>query len=154
MQKFAVTVTNSAGLTGDGGLKAEAGRYNLYVSLACPWAHRAFIFRKPKGLEDMISLSAVNRYMGAHGWTFYEGRGGVIPESVNGAEFLCEVYAAAKQSIKADLNDGVTYYWCRYGLSKNQSFCNGFNETTSISPRSFTVSAPYVSRDKSNKINS
>ena len=55
-----VTADGSAGPSGEGGFKAEAGRYHLYVSLACPWAHRTLIFRKLKNLQDMISLSVVN----------------------------------------------------------------------------------------------
>jgi putative glutathione S-transferase len=73
---------------------AEAGRYHLYVSYACPWAHRTLIFRKLKGLEDMISVSVVNHFMGAHGWTFHEGDG-VIPDPIHDAEFLHQVYTAA-----------------------------------------------------------
>ena len=74
--------------------KAEAGRYHLYVSYACPWAHRTLIFRKLKGLEDMISVSVVNHFMGAQGWTFHEGDG-VIPDPILDAEFLHEVYTAS-----------------------------------------------------------
>ena len=58
-----VTADGSPGPTGSGGFKAEAGRYHLYVSLACPWAHRALILRALKGLEDMISVSVVNWLM-------------------------------------------------------------------------------------------
>ena len=74
--------------------EAEAGRYHLYVSYACPWAHRTLIFRKLKGLEDMISVSVVNHFMGAQGWTFHEGDG-VIPDPILDAEFLHEIYTAA-----------------------------------------------------------
>ncbi|MDH3201052.1 MAG: glutathione S-transferase family protein [Myxococcales bacterium] len=75
--------------------KAEAGRYHLYVSYACPWAHRTLIFRKLKGLEDMISVSVVNPFMGSEGWTFHEGDG-VIPDPVMNAEFLHQVYTKAE----------------------------------------------------------
>jgi glutathionyl-hydroquinone reductase len=75
-----VTPDGSPGPSGEGGFRAEPGRYHLYVSMACPWAHRTLILRKLKGLEDMISLSAVNTYMGAEGWTFDPGPG-VIPDS-------------------------------------------------------------------------
>lgn len=75
--------------------KAESGRYHLYVSLACPWAHRALIFRKLKGLEDVISLSIVEPLMGEQGWAFSDGQG-CIPDSVNGAEYLHQLYTKAQ----------------------------------------------------------
>jgi len=75
----------------------EAGRYHLYVSLACPWAHRTLIFRKVKGLEEAISLSVVDPYMGANGWEFGSSEG-CIPDSVNGAKTLHEVYTKADPS--------------------------------------------------------
>ena len=74
--------------------KAEPGRYHLYVSYACPWAHRTLIFRRLKGLEDMIGLSVVNHFMGSDGWTFHEGDG-VIPDPIHDAEFLHQIYTAA-----------------------------------------------------------
>jgi putative glutathione S-transferase len=89
-----VTPDGAPGLSGDGGFKAESGRYHLYVSLACPWAHRTLIFRKLKGLEEMISLSVVNWFMGKDGWTFDEGAG-VIADSQNKAQFMHQVYTAA-----------------------------------------------------------
>ncbi|HAV47589.1 MAG TPA: glutathione-dependent reductase [Psychrobacter sp.] len=90
-----VTADGSAGPTGVGGFKAEANRYHLYVSLACPWAHRTTIYRKLKGLEYMISLSVVHPFMGDKGWTFAEGAG-VIADPIVNANYLYEVYVAAK----------------------------------------------------------
>lgn len=72
----------------------EPGRYHLYVSLACPWAHRTLIFRRLKALEGMITLSVTHWHMGEQGWNFAPGEG-VVPDSVNGAEFMHQVYAAA-----------------------------------------------------------
>ena len=89
-----VTADGSPGPSGKGGFKAEAGRYHLYVSWACPWAHRTLIFRAIKGLEDMISISAVNPVMASEGWTFEPGDN-VIPDSVNGTSRLYEVYLKA-----------------------------------------------------------
>lgn len=90
-----ITPDGAAGASGSGGFKAESGRYHLYVSLACPWAHRTLIFRALKGLDKMISLSVVHWYMADHGWTFKQGDG-VIADNVNGADYLYQVYTAAK----------------------------------------------------------
>ncbi|MDG2294391.1 MAG: glutathione S-transferase family protein [Paracoccaceae bacterium] len=90
-----VTTDGRAGPSGKGGFKAEIGRYHLYVSLACPWAHRTLIFRALKGLEKMISVSVVHWYMAENGWTFDVGDG-VAPDTVNGAQFLYQVYTQAK----------------------------------------------------------
>ena len=90
-----VTTDGRAGPSGKGGFKAEIGRYHLYVSLACPWAHRTLIFRALKGLEKMISVSVVHWYMVENGWTFDVGDG-VAPDTVNGAQFLYQVYTQAK----------------------------------------------------------
>lgn len=65
-----VTADGSAGPSGSSGFKAEAGRYHLYVSLACPWAHRTLILRKLKGLESLINVSVVSWLMREQGWTF------------------------------------------------------------------------------------
>ena len=73
----------------------ESGRYHLYVSLACPWAHRTLIYRRLKGLEEHITISVVNPIMLENGWTFEEGEG-VVPDTVNGAEYLHQIYTAAE----------------------------------------------------------
>ena len=90
-----VTIDGAAGPSGEGGFKAESGRYHLYVSLACPWAHRTLIFRALKGLEDMISVSIVHWYMAENGWTFDVGKG-VAPDTVNGAQFMYQIYTNGK----------------------------------------------------------
>ena len=89
-----VTPDGSAGPTA-GGFKAEPGRYHLYVSLACPWAHRTLIFRKLKGLESVISVSVVHWLMLENGWTFADGPG-VVPDPLHGARYLHEVYTRAE----------------------------------------------------------
>ena len=86
-----VTPDGAPGPAGEGGFKAETGRYHLYVSLACPWANRTLIFRALKGLEQAISLSVVHWLMGENGWTFDDGPG-VIPDPIGGAQRLYEVY--------------------------------------------------------------
>ena len=80
---------------GSSGFPAEAGRYHLYVSLACPWASRTLVFRKLKKLEHAISLSIVDPWMRENGWEFSDGPG-CIPDMVNGARYLYEVYLAAE----------------------------------------------------------
>lgn len=79
---------------GTSGFPAEVGRYHLYVSLACPWAHRTLIMRRWKKLEGAISLSIVDPFMGEDGWTFSDAPG-AIADSVNGAKCLWEVYKKA-----------------------------------------------------------
>jgi len=90
-----ITPDGAPGPTGVGGYKAEPGRYHLYVSLACPWAHRTLILRKLKGLEGMISVSVVHWLMLENGWTFDDGPG-VIPDPIFGARYLYEIYARAE----------------------------------------------------------
>ncbi len=80
---------------GSSGFKTEPDRYHLYVSLACPWAHRTLILRKIKNLEDTISLSIVDPLMEEEGWEF-SGYSGSIEDSVNGSQYLHQVYTAAK----------------------------------------------------------
>ena len=89
-----ITKDGSAGPSGQGGFKVSSGRYHLYVSLACPWAHRTLIFRTLKGLEEMVSLSVVHWHMAEEGWTFKNGDG-VIPDSINNTQFLHQVYTMA-----------------------------------------------------------
>ncbi len=98
-----ITPDGRPGPSGTGGFRAEAGRYHLYVSLACPWAHRVLILRALKGLETMISVSVVNPYMGDHGWTFEPGPG-VIADPVGDAQYLYQVYLRAQ----ADYSGRVT----------------------------------------------
>jgi putative glutathione S-transferase len=89
-----VTADGSPGTTGQGGFPAEPGRYHLYISNACPWAHRTTIFRSLKGLEDMISVSVVHWLMGEEGWTFEPGAG-TIADPIFQAQYLHEIYTHA-----------------------------------------------------------
>ncbi len=85
-----VTPDGSAGPTGEGGFKAEAGRYHLYVALICPWASRTLVARRLKGLEHAISVSIVEPELSAEGWRFADGA-----DPVNGARHMHELYTAA-----------------------------------------------------------
>ncbi|WP_434677208.1 glutathione S-transferase family protein [Pseudomonas sp. R1-18] len=86
-----ITADGEPGPTGEGGFKAEAGRYHLYVSLACPWAHRTLIVRKLKGLEQLIDVSVVSWLMLENGWTFDEDKGS-SGDALDGHQFLHQRY--------------------------------------------------------------
>jgi glutathionyl-hydroquinone reductase len=90
-----ITKDGLKGPSGKGGFKAEPGRYHLYVSYACPWAHRALIFRALKGLENMVSLSVVAWFMGKDGWTFDNDDDVEIIDHLNNSEFLHQIYTKA-----------------------------------------------------------
>lgn len=90
-----ITPDGSPGPSGTGGFPAEPHRYHLYVSLACPWAHRTLIFRKLKRLEDLITVSVVNPEMGPEGWRF-GGYPGATPDTINGFQFLHQTYTLAQ----------------------------------------------------------
>ena len=87
-----ITADGAPGPSGDGGFKAESGRYHLYVSYACPWAHRTLIFRAIKGLADHITVDSVHPDMLADGWTFARDFDGATGDSLFGAAFLREIY--------------------------------------------------------------
>jgi len=86
-----VTADGQPGPTGDGGFRAEAGRYHLYVSLACPWAHRTLIFRQLKGLESLIDVSVVSWLMLENGWTFDKALGST-GDKLDNLDFLHQRY--------------------------------------------------------------
>ena len=90
-----VTADGSAGATGDAGFKAASGRYYLYVSYACPWAHRALIFRALKGLEDHIGLSVVHPEMLGEGWTFNSDFPGATGDKLFDLPFARDIYTKA-----------------------------------------------------------
>jgi len=89
-----VTPDGSPGPSGQGGFAAESGRYHLYVSLACPWAHRTLIFRSLKKLENVISVSITEPLYGKTGWEFGDARAGTA-DAINGKATLAEVYLLA-----------------------------------------------------------
>lgn len=93
-----VTADGAPGPSGQGGFRAEPGRYHLYVSLACPWAHRTLIFRALKGLEDAISVSVVHPDMLENGWEFGDCEAGDFNsgDPLYGSEYLYQLYRRAK----------------------------------------------------------
>ena len=115
-----ITADGSPGPTGEGGFPAEAGRYHLYVSLACPWAHRTLIFRALKGLEGMISVSVVNPYMGENGWTFEPGVG-VVADLVGQADYLYQVYLRAHSSYSGRVTVPILWDLKRNTIVNNES---------------------------------
>jgi len=92
-----VTVDGRPGPTGVGGFKAEPGRYHLYLSLACPWAHRTLIVRKVKQLESATTVSVVDPFMGDEGWAFSAPDGSLTPgatrDEVGGAPLAVDHHA-------------------------------------------------------------
>ena len=90
-----ITADGSAGPSGTSGFKAEAGRYHLYVSHACPWAHRALIFRTLKGLDDLIDISVVHPDMLGDGWTFQTDFNGATGDTLFGLPFARDIYTRA-----------------------------------------------------------
>lgn len=98
-----ITKDGSAGLSGKGGFVAESGRYHLYISHACPWAHRTMIFRTLKGLEDVISISVVHPLMPEESWMFEEYPG-ATKDHINGKKYLYENYLL----VDPDFNGLVT----------------------------------------------
>ncbi|UCG73659.1 MAG: glutathione S-transferase family protein [Chromatiales bacterium] len=115
-----VTPDGAPGPSGEGGFKAEPGRYHLYVSLACPWAHRTIIYRRLKDLEPLISMSVVNAYMGPEGWTFAPGHG-VVPDDVNGATRLHEIYTKADPGYSGRVTVPVLWDRSRNTIVSNES---------------------------------
>ena len=89
-----ITADGSAGPSGESGFPAEAGRYHLYVSLACPWAHRTLIFRALKSLEDIIPVSIVHPYMLDNGWVFDDWKGETA-DALYGFNCLHQLYTRA-----------------------------------------------------------
>jgi putative glutathione S-transferase len=90
-----ITADGQAGPTGSGGFKAEPGRYHLYVSLACPWAHRTLIMRQLKGLEAAIGVSVVHWHLTDQGWEFKDGPG-ATGDQLYGHQYLYQIYSEAK----------------------------------------------------------
>jgi glutathionyl-hydroquinone reductase len=131
-----VTPDGSPGPSGEGGFPAEAGRYHLYVSLACPWAHRTLIFRALKGLEPHVSVDVVHPDMLSDGWTFATDFPGATGDRLLGKDFLREVYLAADPKVSGRVTVPVLWDRERATIVSNESaeiirmFNSAFNGIT------------------------
>ncbi|MDG3085078.1 glutathione S-transferase family protein [Vibrio hannami] len=130
-----ITVDGSAGPTGEGGFKAESGRYHLYVSLACPWAHRTLIFRKIKGLEEHITVSVVSPDMLENGWTFDKSNHST-GDHLFDYDFLHQVYTRNKSDYSGRVTVPVLWDKKLNRIVSNESseiirmFNSAFDEVT------------------------
>ncbi|VVE36686.1 glutathione S-transferase family protein [Pandoraea fibrosis] len=115
-----VTPDGAPGPSGEGGFAAQRDRYLLYVSYACPWAHRTLIMRALKGLQDMIPVAVVNWLMLDDGWTFQPGPG-VTGDPVHGAPFLRDVYLAANERFTGRVTVPVLWDKERGTIVSNES---------------------------------
>jgi glutathionyl-hydroquinone reductase len=115
-----VTPDGSAGPSGDGGFPAESGRYHLYVSLACPWAHRTIIFRKLKALDSVVSLSIVSPNVGRDGWTFNKAEGST-GDDIYGKSKLSEIYLIANPKYSGRVSVPVLWDKKRRTIVNNES---------------------------------
>ncbi|WP_405232586.1 glutathione S-transferase family protein [Lentisalinibacter salinarum] len=115
-----ITADGEPGPSGEGGYAAEPDRYHLYVSLACPWAHRALIVRSLKGLEEMLPISVVHWYMAEHGWTFEPGPG-VIPDPIHDVERLYQLYQKADPDFTGRVTVPVLWDKQRETIVNNES---------------------------------
>jgi len=116
-----VTADGSPGPSGSGGFLAEPGCYHLYVSLACPWAHRALIFRKLKKLDDVVSVSITEPLYGKTGWEFGTTMPGATPDSVNGKATLAEIYLLADPHYTGRVSVPVFWDKKRHTIVNNES---------------------------------
>lgn len=116
-----ITADGRPGPTGAGGFGPESGRYHLYVSLACPWAHRTLIFRVLKGLQDHIGVSVVDPDMLHDGWTFATGFAATTGDRLHGAAFLRDVYARADPAYSGRVTVPVLWDCTRNTIVSNES---------------------------------
>jgi glutathionyl-hydroquinone reductase len=131
-----ITPDGSAGPSGAGGFPAESGRYHLYVSYACPWAHRTLIFRALKDLQDHISVSVVHPDMLSDGWTFATDFPGATGDTLYGLPFLRDVYTKAVPDVSGRVTVPVLWDKQRETIVSNESseiirmFNSAFNGLT------------------------
>ena len=116
-----ITPDGAAGPRGTGGFKAETGRYHLYVSHACPWAHRTMIFRSIKGLEPHISVSAVHPDMLSDGWTFADNFPGATGDGLSHLPFLRDIYLRVDPAISGRVTVPVLWDKATGSIVSNES---------------------------------
>ena len=116
-----ITKDGSAGPSGESGFPAEAGRYHLYVSYACPWAHRTLIFRKLKGLEDVVSVSVVHPDMLEGGWSFDTDFEGATGDHLYGLDYLRDIYIKADPKASGRVTVPVLWDKKRETIVSNES---------------------------------
>jgi len=116
-----ITPDGTPGPSGDGGFPAESGRYHLYVSYACPWAHRTLIFRTLKGLSDHISVSAIHPDMLSDGWTFEADSHGATGDALYGLPFLRDIYTKAVPDVSGRVTVPVLWDKQRQTIVSNES---------------------------------
>lgn len=116
-----VTVDGAPGPTGEGGFAAEAGRYHLYVSYACPWAHRTLIMRELQGLQDCIGVSVVHPDMLADGWTFDTDFAGATGDLLHGVRFMRDIYLRARPDCSGRVTVPVLWDRQRETIVSNES---------------------------------
>ncbi|MEL6957834.1 MAG: glutathione S-transferase family protein [Pseudomonadota bacterium] len=116
-----ITPDGSAGPSGEGGFEAESGRYHLYVSYACPWAHRTLVFRRLKGLEDHISISAVHPDMLSDGWTFETDEHGATGDTLYGLPFARDIYTKAVPDVSGRVTVPILWDKERETIVSNES---------------------------------
>ena len=132
-----ITPDGSPGPSGEGGFKAEAGRYHLYVSYACPWAHRTLIFRAIKELEDLITVSVVHPDMLSDGWTLADDYPGATGDTLYGVPFLRDIYLKADPKISGRVTVPILWDKKTETIVSNESseiirmFNSAFNDLTS-----------------------
>ncbi|MDA8869935.1 glutathione S-transferase family protein [Rhizobiaceae bacterium] len=150
-----VTADGSAGPSGEAGFKAEASRYHLYISHACPWANRAAIFRKLKGLEDVIGVSVVDHFMGSEGWTFGEAGGAETLDKLNGHSRMHQIYTAAKSDYSGRVTVPVLWDKERDTIVSNESseIIRMFNSAFAVFATNNTDFYPEDLRDEIGPVN-
>lgn len=116
-----ITSDGSAGPSGEGGFKAESGRYHLYVSFACPWAHRTLIFRALKGLASHISVSVVHPDMLNDGWTFATDYPGATGDTLYGLTFARDIYTKADPQVSGRVTVPILWDKQRQTIVSNES---------------------------------